>query len=637
MYVVVFVLAVVSAVYFFPYLLQQYQVTGQPVIGVRPVALPGTCGNGALEGAEQCDDGALENGDGCTSTCQFEPGFVHVCSVQDLDNVRNNLTGSYIQVCDIDLTGVSFQPIGSLASLSQFKGIYNGNSFSIRHFTFLNPSKSDVGLFGVLGDNAKLFYMTLEDVSVEGDNRVGGLLGQMLGTAQVSDSQVTGNVIGNGSWIGGFAGQMSTFPTPIYSIKNARFSGTVKGAGSSSFRVGGFVGMMAEDSIVENSITDSTVSNAKDYLGGFAGSVGKNAVVRSSTATSTVTAVSSTNGAGTGGFAGTLSENARVENSVANIQTISGADAVGGFAGKISGGAKVMNGKAKGSTVIGSDDGVGGFVGRMEGGTVQNSQAIVKGVQGDDKVGGFVGDVVQTASFLQVSSSNTAFESVTGNADIGGFAGHMRNNPGLKPEIVQSISIGGTVTGNALIGGFIGAFDNDGSIKESAAKTSVSTTKDTSIGGFAGLLCTGAIFGPTSCLIEDSYAQGSVQGVGSTFSYVGGFAGRLQASASGTTTAHIKNAYAAVTVNVTGVPGTTHGGFLGVDSGDVGTYTSLHWDQSVGGTLPSCGTGICLGISPHSTSAMQQQSTYSGWDFSTTWDILDGQSYPFLEWQAGPI
>jgi cysteine-rich repeat protein len=39
------------------------------VVGTIPAA---TCGNGALEGLEQCDDGNLANGDGCSSTCMIQ-------------------------------------------------------------------------------------------------------------------------------------------------------------------------------------------------------------------------------------------------------------------------------------------------------------------------------------------------------------------------------------------------------------------------------------------------------------------------------------------------------------------------------------------------------------------------------------
>ena len=35
-------------------------------------AVSGTCGNGVLDKFEQCDDGNLTNGDGCSSLCQME-------------------------------------------------------------------------------------------------------------------------------------------------------------------------------------------------------------------------------------------------------------------------------------------------------------------------------------------------------------------------------------------------------------------------------------------------------------------------------------------------------------------------------------------------------------------------------------
>ena len=33
------------------------------------------CGDGKLTGTEQCDDGNTSNGDGCSATCNLEPGY----------------------------------------------------------------------------------------------------------------------------------------------------------------------------------------------------------------------------------------------------------------------------------------------------------------------------------------------------------------------------------------------------------------------------------------------------------------------------------------------------------------------------------------------------------------------------------
>ncbi len=31
---------------------------------------------------------------------------------------------------------------------------------------------------------------------------------------------------------------------------------------------------------------------------------------------------------------------------------------------------------------------------------------------------------------------------------------------------------------------------------------------------------------------------------------------------------------------------------------------------------------------------MMQEATFIGWDFSDTWVIYEGQTYPYFQWQA---
>lgn len=48
--------------------------TGAPYMIARGATLsPILCGNGILEGTEECDDGNTTNGDGCSAQCKFEP------------------------------------------------------------------------------------------------------------------------------------------------------------------------------------------------------------------------------------------------------------------------------------------------------------------------------------------------------------------------------------------------------------------------------------------------------------------------------------------------------------------------------------------------------------------------------------
>jgi MYXO-CTERM domain-containing protein len=52
-----------------------------------------TCGDGAIEGAEACDDGDTDPGDGCSATCTLEPGWVcngEPTTCADIDECADN-------------------------------------------------------------------------------------------------------------------------------------------------------------------------------------------------------------------------------------------------------------------------------------------------------------------------------------------------------------------------------------------------------------------------------------------------------------------------------------------------------------------------------------------------------------------
>jgi cysteine-rich repeat protein len=53
-------------------------VTRMVRVALQPVVVEGTCGDDILSGDEQCDDGNVEPGDGCSNTCQTEPQVISV-------------------------------------------------------------------------------------------------------------------------------------------------------------------------------------------------------------------------------------------------------------------------------------------------------------------------------------------------------------------------------------------------------------------------------------------------------------------------------------------------------------------------------------------------------------------------------
>jgi cysteine-rich repeat protein len=67
----------------------------------RLISLGATCGNGALDLAESCDDGDVDDGDGCSASCAFEPGFTCLgipTTCVDIDECATN-NGGCSQTC----------------------------------------------------------------------------------------------------------------------------------------------------------------------------------------------------------------------------------------------------------------------------------------------------------------------------------------------------------------------------------------------------------------------------------------------------------------------------------------------------------------------------------------------------------
>lgn len=76
-------------------------------------------------------------------------GYTGIYTAEDLNNVRNNLTGNYILMNDIDLSlYANWNPIGT--SNSPFKGIFDGNGYVIKNMsvTVTNATNYVGGLFG---------------------------------------------------------------------------------------------------------------------------------------------------------------------------------------------------------------------------------------------------------------------------------------------------------------------------------------------------------------------------------------------------------------------------------------------------------------------------------------------------------
>lgn len=183
--------------------------------------------------------------------------------------------------------------------------------------------------------------------------------------------------------------------------------------------------------------------------------------------------------------------------------------------------------------------------------------------------------------------------SPTGNlARLGGLC--SRNHGSISKSYVEGGSITTDIGG--VSGGLVG--NNLGSINECYANTAVnaSTTKN------------GGLVGENEGNIDDCYATGDVTGSGT----IGGFVG----SNTGTPVVIISNSYS--TGNVPSVANS--GGFCGDNT--TTTITNCFYDSQTSGQSDT-GKG-----EPRTTSQMQQQSTFTNWDFFSIWKMID---YPELK------
>lgn len=178
-------------------------------------------------------------------------GYIGIYTKDDLDNIKLDMAGSYILMNDIIFedsdyekggsfynSGKGFDPIGT--TTSNFKGVLDGNNYSIENLYINDTDKDYVGLFGY-ATNATIKNLNLVNADITGQNYVGGIAGCLFEACTVSDCIVDGSISGE-NFIGGFCGHQNADTDNGVSLAN----------------------------IIEKSINLSTVTGT-EYVGGFSG------------------------------------------------------------------------------------------------------------------------------------------------------------------------------------------------------------------------------------------------------------------------------------------------------------------------------------------------------------------------------
>jgi len=158
------------------------------------------------------------------------------------------LDGVYKLSADINCTGIDFAPIGNAAQ--PFTGRLEGNGYKISNLTIRRENETYVGLFGATS-GARINSLTLEKIDVSGQKLVGTLVGYAANGTQLSEVLVIGNVQSLGS-----------HPDKSH--------------------LGGLVGMLAENSHVQECMTDVVVQSASaNFVGGLIGEINESTIENS--------------------------------------------------------------------------------------------------------------------------------------------------------------------------------------------------------------------------------------------------------------------------------------------------------------------------------------------------------------------
>ncbi|TYT60330.1 GLUG motif-containing protein [Natrialba swarupiae] len=352
-----------------------------------------------------------------------------VTDVYELQNVADEPEAHYVLGNDIDATetelwtgGAGFEPIGS--EEEPFEGTFDGNGSTISGLAIDRNASERVGLFGQTDFDAVIEDVYLENASVHGDERVGGLVGFNFGS--VSNASVDGAVSANGDYAGGLVG------ANVGPVATASATADVETDGN---RVGGLLG--ASSSSVVDARASGNVSGVS-RVGGLVGYNTGDAPVPGTADAEIEDARSSANVSGTewvGGLVGT-NENA----------TVSGSNA-SGLAGGVSG-IGGLTGENRGTIERSSADvGVTGFV--YVGGLVGNNEGPVS----DSFANGDSTGWVLTGGLVGGNDDEISTSSATGDVDGIAIAGGL---VGLNTQTVAASSARGDVSGEDDVGGLVG-------------------------------------------------------------------------------------------------------------------------------------------------------------------------------------
>jgi len=380
--------------------------------------------------------------------------LIPIYSWSDLNNIRNNMSGAYILMNDLNESSAGYDvyvrnggwmPIGEFVGTQwdpdplqsiPFTGTFYGNNHTIFGLISNRLTDDGVGLFAYIRSST-VSNLNFSNVNISGHRHVGALAGFVY-SSTVTNCHVSGYVKSEYN-VGGLLGTVR----PTCNVIDCSSSAVVVGQMvlRSSLRCGGLIGA-AYSSFISGCHASGRVTGNFFDTGGLIGSIYDGTRIDDCYTTGDVF--------GTGAVAGLVgsTNQASVITNCYTTGTVTGSSQeVGGLIGNINYGTSVSNCYSTGN-VSGAGEWVGGLIGIVcNSSTVRSSYALGNVTNTSSLTGGLVGHLSTNAAIY----NSYARGNVSGSGGVGGLVGLMDNGT------VTGCYSTGTSSGGYAVGGLIGA------------------------------------------------------------------------------------------------------------------------------------------------------------------------------------
>lgn len=203
-------------------------------------------------------------------------GYMWVEDVEQLQAINTNLSGNYALRNSIDATATKDWNDGagfaSLGTTEAFNGKFDGLDYNIFNLNINRGTEDNVGLFGVVGDNAVINNVTLVGGSVTGGTNVGALAGSVQGGAHISNITNSASVTGTSN-VGGLVGESKgtaenrTVYDGLVNTGTVISTGAADGNGGTVSNAGGLIGYLEKGKLGGASYNLGAVKGQTDENG----------------------------------------------------------------------------------------------------------------------------------------------------------------------------------------------------------------------------------------------------------------------------------------------------------------------------------------------------------------------------------